>query len=103
MPVIHIVAFKFRADATAELEVTAEKFKNLAASGLPGLIKLTFGPTFTTERARGYTHALVAEFTDREALHVYNVSDMHVSAVTENVRPLLEPVPDAALALDYEI
>ncbi|KAI8799685.1 stress responsive A/B barrel domain-containing protein [Cladochytrium replicatum] len=103
MTVVHVVAFKFRADAAAELEVTVQKFKKLAASGLPGLIKLSFGPTFTTERARGYTHALVAEFTDREALQVYTVSDIHVQVVTENVRPLLEPVPDASLALDYEI
>jgi hypothetical protein len=40
------------------------------AGKVPGIIDITFGPTFTTDRNQGFTHALVVDLADKAALEV---------------------------------
>jgi hypothetical protein len=37
---------------------------------VPGVEKISFGASFTHDRAQGYTHALVVDLTDTAALEV---------------------------------
>lgn len=41
---------------------------------VPGIIDITFGPTFTTDRNQGFTHALVVDLADKAALEVSPIS-----------------------------
>lgn len=38
---------------------------------MPGIQDISFGPTFTTDRSNGYTHALVVDLNDKAALEVH--------------------------------
>ena len=38
---------------------------------VPGIVDVTFGPTFTHDRSQGYTHALVVDLEDKAALEVF--------------------------------
>jgi len=39
---------------------------------VPGIVDVTFGPTFTHDRSQGYTHALVVDLEDKAALEVFS-------------------------------
>jgi hypothetical protein len=58
------------------------------------------GPTFTIDRNRGYTHALVVELINRDALSSYATNDYHVRVIQENILPIVEK--DGILAMDIE-
>jgi hypothetical protein len=85
----HIVLMKFKTDTSPEALGNAGK--NLVAlkgiltlhlqheirtdSGLstekvPGILDISFGPTFKHDRAQGFTHALVVDLVDANALEV---------------------------------
>lgn len=99
MPIKHIVLMKFKADTPAEaLESAAANL--LALKGkVPGIQDITFGPTFTTDRSNGYTHALVVDLDDKAALEGYGPHPEHQAVVAENLKPNFEGPP---LAMDYE-
>ena len=42
----------------------------LGSGKVPGILDISFGPTFTTDRSNGYTHALVVDLDDKAALEV---------------------------------
>ena len=137
MPVKHIVIMKFKSDTSPE--TLQEAGKNLVAlKGLllstfhyncfritfeiagkvPGILDISFGPTFKHDRAQGFTHALVVDLADASALEVFSFSSYfhapkmsvcywqvyathpeHVSVITNNLKPNFEAPP---LAMDYE-
>jgi hypothetical protein len=37
---------------------------------VPGILDISFGPTFKHDRAQGFTHALVVDLADASALEV---------------------------------
>ncbi|RIJ76773.1 Dabb family protein [Nakamurella silvestris] len=75
----HVVLLKARSDA-AEQEI-ADVLASLVAlaSRLPGITSIGAGPSDSDEGLeRGYTHGLVADFADREALRRYAVDPEHL-------------------------
>jgi hypothetical protein len=62
--------------------------------------KITFGPTFTTDRARGYTHHLIVELASREDLPKYATHASHVHVVKTILANVFEL--SEVLALDVE-
>ena len=55
MTVIHTVTWTALPTATPE-KLAAAKEALLTLTAIPGCKRVQFGETFTTERARGYTH-----------------------------------------------
>eukprot|EP00960_Hanusia_phi_P060107 764409-Hanusia_phi.AAC.2 len=70
-----------------------------AQGKVPGIIAISFGPTFTTDRAQGFTHALVVDLKDKEALQAYGPHPEHVAVLNNDLKPNMEQPP---LAMDYE-
>ena len=55
------------------------------------------------QRAQGFTHGLVANFVDRDALAAYDKHPEHVRVKTELIAPFLDKtLPSPILAIDYE-
>uniref|UniRef100_A0A6U5BI28 Stress-response A/B barrel domain-containing protein n=1 Tax=Hemiselmis andersenii TaxID=464988 RepID=A0A6U5BI28_HEMAN len=99
MPVKHIVLFKFKADAGDD-KISAVKDGLLALKpSLPGILDMSFGATFMHDRAQGYTHALVVDLKDKDALTEYAGNADHVAVITNHIKPNLDAPP---LAMDYE-
>jgi hypothetical protein len=94
----HIVLFKWKLDASAEA-VTAV-IENLKAlkNQIPGIVDLSCGKNFS-ERGKGFEHALVVRFEDREALESYGPHPLHQEVVQNLVKPILDDI----IAIDYEI
>jgi len=99
MPIKHIVLMKFKADTTVEaLEKATANL--LALKGkVPGVQEISFGPTFTTDRSNGYTHALVVDLDDKASLETYGPHPEHQAVVAADLKPNFEGPP---LAMDYE-
>ena len=96
----HLVLFKVRENAAPEeSEEMLRRLRQLETE-VPGILYLSCGVNFS-ERSQGYTHGLVVRFPDRDALQAYQVHPLHQAAVSEAVRPVVEP--GGILALDYEI
>ncbi|KAI8909881.1 hypothetical protein DFJ77DRAFT_512771 [Powellomyces hirtus] len=96
MTVVHIVHFKVKAAAqVAEFE---EQVRTLA--GIKGVQRFSFGRTFTTDRAKGYTHAMVMDFADKEALERYSSDEHHVHVINTYIKPNIEE--GGVLCLDIE-
>ena len=73
------------------------------AHGIPGIVDLTFGRSFTNERSRGYTHVLNVRFLDRAAGDAYQPHDLHSSfkeIIKGNISPAECTGPVACL--DWE-
>ncbi|KAJ3332563.1 hypothetical protein HDU76_013811 [Blyttiomyces sp. JEL0837] len=99
MVVVHTVSFKVKegvpiAQGTALLPA----FKTLES--IPGVLKVQFGPTFTTERNQGYTHQLVVELVDKEALKVYASHPTHIDAIKNQLAPVFDL--SVLIAMDFE-
>ena len=64
--------------------VPADTMENAKASLLQlegkvdGTERISFGATFTHDRSQGYTHALVVDLIDRNALEVCLLSHLYV-------------------------
>ncbi|KNC98485.1 uncharacterized protein SPPG_06185 [Spizellomyces punctatus DAOM BR117] len=99
MTVTHIVLFKVKPDIPpqqlAEFDTQVRSLKQV-----PGVQKLSFGPTFKTDRARGYTHALVVELPNQQALNDYAANEHHVTVIKNHIRPAV--MEDGILAMDIE-
>jgi hypothetical protein len=63
-------------------------------------IKVSLGPTFTTERSQGFTHALIVDLKDKAALSSYSVDPFHVSVIQKDILPICEA--GGVLAMDIE-
>lgn len=87
--VSHVVMLKFK-DDPAGVALFVKRVEDLRA--IPDILDFRFGETFTTGRAQGYTHMLVAQFPSREALAAYDEHPVHVKFVQECVLPFKEDV-----------
>lgn len=63
---------------------------------VPGIVALSFGATFTTARARGFTHVLSVRLASKEALAGYADHPAHVACVEKHIKPAVS----AVLAVD---
>lgn len=96
-PIVHVVLFRWKADAPAEQIVRVMQALDLLKQRIPGIADLTCGENFC-ERAQGYTHGLVVRFVDRASLEAYGPHEAHQEVVQTLIRPIMESV----LAFDFE-
>jgi hypothetical protein len=77
----HIVLVKTQGTAAAaQLELAFQQIGQVV-DRLPGALSVAYGPSNSPEQLeRGYTHGLVIDFTDSQALHDYAVDAGHVAA-----------------------
>ncbi len=60
------------------------------------------GKTFTTERARGYTHAIRVRLKSKEDLKVYASHELHLKLKKNHIIPLLDTkAKDNVCAVDF--
>jgi hypothetical protein len=96
--IVHVVLFKWKAEALAEeIGAAVEGLRGLPAL-LPEILELTVGENFT-ERSQGFTHGLVVRFADRAGLESYGPSEAHQRVV----KNLITPIRADVLAVDYEV
>jgi hypothetical protein len=93
----HIVLFKWKEDAAPQ--AIAEVLTELRGlkTQIDGITGLTCGANFS-ERAQGFTHALVVRFDSRAALDAYGPHPAHQRVVQNYITPIRADI----LALDYE-
>ncbi|ORZ35215.1 hypothetical protein BCR44DRAFT_116633 [Catenaria anguillulae PL171] len=99
MTIIHIVLFKFKADASAEAIESARKELLNLQSLLPNHIsKISFGKSFT-DRHKGFEYVLTVEMPSRQALAEYSPHPEHQRVVKSHIMPILDDI----MAVDYEV
>ena len=98
----HLVLLKFKSDLDEKVEREFEKQTFDLLLQVPGVTNVCVGRTFTTDRARGYTHAIRVRLKSREDLAVYAKHDLHVKLKKENIIPLLDTSQkDPVCAVDF--
>jgi hypothetical protein len=94
----HIVLFRWTPEASPEaIESTLTEVRALKGK-IAGIVDLTCGTNFS-DRAKGYTHALVVRFSSRAALDAYGPHPEHQRVVQK----FINPIRADTLALDFEI
>ena len=93
----HIVVFDF-SGITADQEVGLTKAMYNMMGKIPELKSLSFGRNIS-ERSKTYTHALLEEFEDMEAVGRYLVHPIHEQLLEDYVKPLCK---DRAI-VDYVV
>ncbi len=96
-PIEHVVLFKFK-DISADYYASIQQQVRNMKDTMEGILEISFGKTFTTERSKGYTHGLRAKLINREYLPVYAMHDSHLKLVELFNSIRLEP----PVALDWE-
>ena len=74
------------------------------ARGIPGVVDVTFGRSFTSSRARGFTHVLNCRFVDKAAGDAYQPHHLH-AAFKKILKGNFSPASDcvgAVACLDWE-
>ncbi|KAJ3238593.1 hypothetical protein HDU81_007513 [Chytriomyces hyalinus] len=100
MVLIHTVAFTQLATATdAQIEAAASALRALEQS-IDSVEKVYFGRTFTTQRAKGYTHQLVVHLRGKDDLEVYAKHPEHVSVIQSHMVHAFDTAN--AMAMDFE-
>jgi hypothetical protein len=95
-PLIHMVWFKWRADATPAA-IDAALNALLALRGVvPGVLELSVGVN-TTARSKGYTHGLLVKLATAEDLPRYADHPAHLAVVKDHIAALKDDV----IAMDY--
>ena len=97
----HIVLLKVKPDASdAETKKLVDGVQSLRT--IPGVLSITFGPTFAEEwmpdRRSGHTHTLSCRLESKDALRVYQNHPLH-NKVKKELMPVLLGPP---MAVDYE-
>lgn len=96
--VIHIVLFKWTAEARPEaIERAVQGLRDLRDK-IPGILELSCGKSFS-DRGQGFHHGLLIRFTDRAALEVYGPHPEHQRVVQEWINPIKSDV----IVCDYEL
>ena len=101
MQFIHIVILKFKPDITeGQVNEIFAALKNLLDSKLiPGLLEYSGGPYDSPEGMnKGFTHAFIMKFADRETRDAYFPHPDH-----EVVKNMIIPNVDDAIAFDYAV
>jgi hypothetical protein len=93
----HIILIRWQDGASPEA-IDGALAELLKLKGkIPGILDMSCGANFS-DRAKGYTHGMVARFTDRAALDAYFPHPEHQRVVQK----LINPIRADSLAFDYE-
>lgn len=92
----HIVWFKFKSDLPEEERARLLRELVDLEGVVPGISRLKVGANFT-DRARGFSHALVVTLSSREALQSYQDHPTHAALARA-----LRAASDDILAIDFE-
>ena len=85
----HVVLLRLRDNEFTKLQLK-QALEELPRQ-IPGLIDLTCGPTYSTTRANGFTHGLVARIQSKEALSKYAIHPDHLDVkalIIKAIQPL---------------
>ena len=94
----HILLMRWTEEASQEaIDNVLSELRGLK-SKIAGIMDLSCGANFS-ERAKGYTLALVMRFADRPALEAYFPHPEHQRVVQD----VINPIRADTLILDYEI
>jgi len=88
MPVEHIVLLDVAENAPPYMREALERGVRSLVK-IKGVQSVSFGETFTTERAKGFTHAIVVTLDSKEDLAKYAVDALHLKVKKENIAPIL--------------
>jgi hypothetical protein len=92
----HIVLFEFKSSATQEqIDTLMSELRKLTS--IPCVVAISCGDTITTDRNKGYTHAMVVTIDSPENLSVYSNHEEHQRVLTNHIKPIIEN----NLAMDY--
>jgi hypothetical protein len=92
----HLVFFAVKEDASQEeVDDLVSSIRELR-DDVPSTIDLSVGEDFS-ERSGGYTHALLARFTDRAGLQEYMEHPAHLAVVEK-----LDATTTGRIVVDYE-
>jgi hypothetical protein len=94
----HIVLFQWKEEARLEAINTALAELRKLKDKIPGIVDIYSGANFS-DRAKGFTHALVVHFKDRPALQAYIPHPEH-QRVVQN---LVSPIRADTLVVDLEL
>jgi hypothetical protein len=93
----HILLLRVTEQATPEAIGRALDGLRGLKDKIPGIVEVTCGPNFS-DRAKGYTHAMVMRFQDRASLQAYGPHPEHQRVVQD----LINPIRAEVLVVDYE-
>ena len=96
MSVFHIVLIKWKPETSEEQIADQMAGMNALSGKIPGVERLHTGVNFSN-RAKGYTHALVAQLADRAALEGYGPHPAHQALI-----PPFLAIAEDILAFDFE-
>ena len=88
--VFHIFGFRWKPEATEELQQRATRDLRAFQGVIPGLLQTHVG-TNLSPRNKGYTYCGVMEFSDQAALEAYVVHPAH-QALLKWLVPLIDAV-----------
>jgi hypothetical protein len=92
---VHMVWFKWRADATEEQIASAIAALVALKDKIPCILELSVGKNVTTRTP--HTHGLLVKFASIDDLPVYSDHPEHQAVVKGHILPIKEEI----LALDY--
>ena len=94
----HIAIFHWKEDASPEAINKAMAELVMLKEKIPGIVELSSGVN-VSERAKGYTHALVGRFINRAALDAHFPHPEHQRVL----RQFVNAIRLESLVFDYEI
>jgi hypothetical protein len=94
----HIVFFNL-GDLTNEQETELQQIIGGIREGIDGVLDISIGRSFTTERASGYTHGLRVLFDNKDRLPHYAAHEAHQKLIAFNKGKHRAP----PMALDWEL
>ena len=75
--VTHVVAFRMKPEFDAKVEAAAAAKAAEFVGSIPGVVSVSFGRSFTTEFAQGFTHMLVVVMDHPDRLAGYGPHPTH--------------------------
>lgn len=84
----HVVAFRLKDVSAEQEEALLQAFRALEGQ-IPELRSFTIGRN-VSDRDQTYTHCLVAEMDDMDAVGRYLVHPAHKAAVDDHLAPIME-------------
>ena len=88
----HVVLLKFKAGTAQETIDAAMVAVQALDQTIPCVQHMRCGPTSTTERAKGYSHALIATLGGEGDLPLYAKHEAHVALVRQHLKPILDNI-----------
>lgn len=84
----HVVAFRLKEVSAEQEEALLQAFRALEGQ-IPEIRSFTIGRN-VSDRDQSYTHCLVAEMDDMDAVGRYLVHPAHKAAVDDHLAPIME-------------